>query len=284
MKGLTRKKAFLFIGVLLAWSLAGCVAETEAPSAEETKECSDNSVIYTLSDADLNNGAENPEEIVFGEDGICLIEESGEYTLTGKQTGQIRIDVQDEMVHLILDNAELHSLHGPAVYVKSAAKVVITVPEGSSSVVEDTAYYDGYTEEEACIYSEDDLTFNGSGTLRVNGYGKDAVRTKDTLKILDTELLVQSKGMGLRGNDGVVIKDAVLDVQCEGNGIYTKKKDKENKGFIDITGGTVNIIAGKYGMDAAGDVHIRESSVSLFGVVQNIACSGTQYIQEGCLE
>lgn len=273
------KKGILFLGTLLMLNVAGCASETPGEPEKETADTSD---LYTLSEADLNSEAENPMEIAFEEDGdVYQIEEAGAYILKGKQKGQIQIDVQDERVHLILDDAELRSLHGPAIYVKSAAKVVITVPEGSSSTVQDSAHYDGYADSKACIYSEDDLTFNGSGILRIYGYGKDAVKTKDTLKVLDTELYIQSKGRGLCGNDGVVIKKAVVDIQCEDTGIYTKKR---NKGYVDISNAGVNVIAGKYGIDAAGDLSVSESSASVFGVIENITCQGTQSIEEGCLE
>lgn len=285
MKSVTWKKGIFFLGTFFVLSLAGCVPKTENMSWKETAETVGTSPLYTLSEADLNNEAEHPTEIVFeeGED-IYLIEEAGDYLLTGKETGQIRIDVQDEKVHLILDDAELRSLHGPAIYVKSAAKVVITVPEGSSSTVQDSAYYDSYADAKACIFSEDDLTFNGGGELHVYGYAKDAIKSKDILKILDTELLVQSKGRGICGNDGVIVSRAAVDIQCEGSGIYTKKQNKESKGFVDIRESAANIIAGKYGIDAAGDLYINEAQVSVFGVIQNIECYGTQYIQEGCLE
>lgn len=236
---------------------------------------------YTLSRADLDSGAEGAERIVFGERGsVCLIDRPGKYLLAGKWEGQIRVDVQDEIVHLVLEDLELQSYSGPAIYVVSAAKVVVTVPEGSSAVIRDTGYYEDAPDAKSCIYSSDDLTFNGGGSLQVYGYGKDAVRTEDTLKILDISIAVQAKDTGLRGNDGVAIKDAAVDVQCEGTGIYTKKAGSKTKGFVDVEGGTLKIIAGEYAMDVAQDLYVRDCAVDIYGVVQDIVCQGQKFVQD----
>lgn len=277
----TYKNGTVFLCAALLLFSTGC-AQNALPKARDTMEYN---TVYTLTEADTDVNADNAAEVVFdGEQAVYLIDKPGDYLFTGKYDGQIQIDVQDEIVHLILDNVEIESPDGPAIYVKSAAKVVITVLKESTSTLTDSAYYTNFPEAKACIYSESDLTVNGGGSLNVYGYYKDAIRTKDTLKILDVNLAVQAKDTGLRGNDGVVIQTEALDIQCEGNGIYTEKADKKNKGFVDITGGTINIIAGEYGIDAAENIYIRDCKADIFGVIQNITCLGTQHIEEGCLE
>mgnify|MGYP003312536926 CR=1 FL=1 len=271
------------VGISAMLFFTGCASDDSPDTGNEKEFNIDFGEIYTLSDADLETRTENGTDIVFSGEEVYLIEEPGTYRLTGECTGQLQIDVQDEMVHLVLQDVEMKSSNGPVIYVKSAAKVIITVPEGSSSILTDSGYYAEDTAK-ACIYSEDDLTINGSGSLQVNGYYKDAIRTKDTLKILGTNLTVQAKGDGLRGNDGVIIRTSALDIQCEGTGIYTEREGKENKGFVDMASGTVNIIAGEYGIDAAENVYIHNCQADIYGIVQNISCSGEQYIEEGCLE
>jgi len=273
-------KYFLLIFMVLF--LTGC-------SADEMEKQEENSAykyseICRISDADLGVTPNNPTSISFGEEQIYLIDSAGDYTISGECEGQIQIDVQDEIVHLILEDVEMQSKKGPAVYVKSAAKVVITIPENTTCILMDSTDYTGYEDARACIFSEDDLTINGGGELQVYGYYKDAIRTKDVLKIIDVDLKVKTKGTGLRGNDGVLIQEAELDVQCEGTGIYTEKENKENQGFVGISGGSADIIAGEYGIDAAQNVYIHGCVADIYGTVQDIICSGEQYIEEGCLE
>ena len=265
--------------------LTGCSQEN--PPAIEGTAVSESVYLSVskLTDADTNVSLENAGEIIAdGAQSTYIIDEPGDYLLKGKYEGQLQIDVEDEIVHLILEDAELTPKEGPAIYVKSAAKVVITIPENSSSVLVDSANYKESANAKACLYSEADLTINGGGNLRVYGYYKDAIRTKDTLKILDIQLTVQAKGDGLRGNDGVLLQTKALEIQCEGTGVYTEKEGKADKGFVSMSGGTVNIIAGRYGVEAAENVYIKDCTANIFGVVQNISCKGNQYIEEGCLE
>ena len=112
------------------------------------------------------------------------------------------------------------------------------------------------------------------------GYYKDGVRTKDVLKLLGPSVLIKAKNTGLRGNDGVAVKTAYLEIQSEKTGIYTKKS---RKGFVELGGGSISIIGGEYAIDSAQDVYIHDCLVALTGVIQDIRCNGEQMIKEGCI-
>lgn len=241
--------------------------------------------IYTITETDRNVSIESAEEILFQEEQSVLeIKEAGDYLLKGSFDGQIQIDAEDERVHLILDNVEINSPNGPAIYVESAAKVIITIPQESSSVLKDSPYYDKHPDAKACVYSSCDLTINGSGSLQIYGYYKDAVRTKDFLKVVDASLQVQAKENGLRGNDGVVFQGKSLNIQCEGTGIYTEKEKKENKGFVDMAAGTIQVIAGEYGIDASENIYLHDCEADIYGIMGNLTCRGQQFVEEGCLK
>ena len=47
-------------------------------------------------------------------DETVLITEGGEYRLTGKMKGQVRIAAEEQTVHLVLDNCSVTSREGPA--------------------------------------------------------------------------------------------------------------------------------------------------------------------------
>lgn len=288
-KKINRFKTGTFAAILFAalftTCLAGCGGMTEDNTdISVTDKAYDISDVYTLSKADTDTYHDAVQDIDMNDGDIYTITEAGAYCITGNVGGQICIDVQDEIVYLILENAYLHAYNGPAIDVVSAAKVVISVPEDTESTVSDTAYYEGFSDSKACIYSNCDLTINGGGSLKVSGYYKDAIRTKDVLKVLNVSLTVQSKKNGLRGNDGVILEDSEADIQCEGTGIYTKTDSKKNRGFVSINGGEVNIIAGEYGMFVAENVYIQDCIASVTGVEQDIVCDREEYIQEGCLQ
>ena len=280
------KEVFLTgLCVICLLGLMGCSSNDGIKDGDTGIEEIDYNQIYTLSEADKTIAAEYSTEIVFEDDQeVYLIENPGAYLLKGEHEGQIQIDVQDQIVHLILEDVNLKSYNGPAIYVKSAAKAVITVPEDSSCILMDSAYYANYADAKGCIYSAGDLTINGNGMLQVYGYYKDAIRSKDVLKILGIDLAVKAKDNGLRGNDGVVVQTETLKVECEGTGIYTEKEQKKNQGFVDIASGTIQIIAGEYGIKASENIYIHDCKADIEGIIQNIMCSGKQYIEEGCLE
>lgn len=273
----------LFLLFFLTLCLSGCASmEKTEQTGNFGYERNEN---FIISEADLEVAVNNPKEIVLDkEQQVYIIDSAGDYFLKGECEGQIQIDVQDQVVHLILEDVKMQSKNGPAIYVKSAAKVVITIPEKTSSVIMDSTNYRGYEDARACIYGEDDITINGEGRLQVYGYCKDAIRTKDVLKIINGSLEVSSKGDGLRGNDGVMIQEVDLYIQCEGTGIYTEKKNKEKRGYVDIFGGIINIIAGEYGIDAAQNVYIQQCIGEIYGTVKDINCFGEQFIEEGCIE
>ena len=270
-----------FLPLFIILFLTGCSTDKVVTQEEDFQYAE----VCKITDADLDITTEDPTEIVFEENQeIYIIDSAGNYILSGECEGQIRIDVQDQIVHLILDDVKMQSKNGPAIYVQSAAKVVITIPEDTDCILMDSTDYTGYEDARACIFSEDDLTINGGGDFQVYGYYKDALRTKDVLKIIDVNLDVRAKGTGLRGNDGVLIQSENLNIQCEGTGIYTEKENKEKWGFVDISGGTINIIAGEYGINAAQNLYIHKCVADIYGTVQDIICSGDKYIEEGCLE
>ncbi len=269
------------LGMLVAaLVLTGCGDGVQIPSGTDK---ADLSAVYTLSHADQEVKAASASELQIPWDATLQLTEAGAYRVSGRQQGQICIDVQDQIVHLILENLELHSNNGPAIYVRSAAKVVLTVPEGTESTLSDSAYYSRFPEAEGCVFSASDLTINGSGSLNVNSYFEDAIRTKDFLKILDTTLTIRSKGDGLRGNDGVILQNADVRIQCEAIGIHATRMNKPGRGFAAISGGGLNIIAGERGVSVSENFYLQDGSAEIYGVIEDISVQGERHIQEGCL-
>lgn len=271
--------------VLLAClALAGC-ADDEAGIEYRQEKQPDVDELYHITDADKQTEAKAPMYIRLEEQpGVLKIEQPGDYVLSGSMEGQIVIDTQDQIAHLILDGVDVQSHEGPAIYVASAGKAVFTLSEGSCNVIADSPNYGDYKDKRACIFSVADLTFNGSGSLQVYGYEKHAIHSKDVVKALGGNIQVWSKGDGIRANDGAVIMPDALSVESEGNGIHTTKSKKENKGFIDVCGGDLSLIAGKSAFYAATDIYIRECRISSCqGILEDISCGGSRFIEEGCL-
>lgn len=234
--------------------------------------------LYEITEADRNTRGDNPIDVTLEEipDGLLQITEAGTYRISGNTSnGKIIISVDDDqIVHLILNGIELHSEDGAAIYVENAAKVVITLAEGTENTIADSVNYNDAVE--ACIFSNCDLTINGSGRLNAYGYFHDAIRSKDSLKILNTNLFVKAKNNGVRGNDGVVIEDSIVDIQSEGIGIKTIS----DKDFVVIRGGECKIIAGENAICSENYVLIEGCVKDFHSVEEVIRCNGEKHINE----
>lgn len=211
-----------------------------------------------------------------------LITDAGDYRLSGTMNGTIHIMAEEQVVHLFLSGVNVKSVTAPAIHVESAGKLIITAEAGSVNTFADGSKY--INEDcDACIFSMSDITFNGSGVITVSGYCKDAIHSKDYLKITGVKLFARAKDDGLHGNDGILIDGADVSVEAEKNGIRTTKSGKILKGNIEITDSKISVIAGEHALNASRSIYMASSSAFLKGVMSNSKAGKEIYIEEGCL-
>lgn len=213
------------------------------------------------------------------------ITEGGNYCLTGNLDGRLRIATSKEkFVHLFLDGVTVNAPNGPALYVESASKVVITVLPDTENVFSDFGDYKDWPDVEACIYSTCDLTINGSGAMTVHGYYEDAVRSRDVLKILDGDLTIKCKRTAIHGTDGIHVTGGTLRISTEKNGFKTTKTGVDGRGDMIISGGNHTIIAGRYAFICErGDLYIYNCKINQKSVVDTFKVGGLRRIQSGCV-
>ncbi len=181
-------------------------------------------------------------------DSVLTISEAGTYILSGKLTGgRVVVNAGNKQeVHIILNGAEITSSDNAAFAVLQADKVTITLEEGTTNKFTDGSEYktgNGEEKVDACLYSQDDLTINGSGTLEINGNYKHGVVSKDDLVITGGKLTVTSKSTALTGKDSVKISGGELDISAGTNGIRTDNAEDSDKGFVALTGGSIKIVS-----------------------------------------
>lgn len=213
---------------------------------------------------------------------MITITSAGTYSISGSlDDGQIRIDSTDaENVNLILNGANIACSTSAPIYILSAEKTVINLADGTSnSVTDGTAYVlpDADSDEpNAVIFSKDDLTIKGSGTLTVDANYNDGITSKDDLKITGGSITVQAVNDGIRGRDSVEIKGGSITVNAAGDGIQSNNDEDAEKGYISIEDGTLNIIAGADGIQAetslaisGGDITVKSGGGSSAVSTQN---------------
>ena len=272
--------AVLCAGIILCGCSCGTVKDDVSTEDAATY------VIVTVTRKDQQTDAADAREIALNTCGETLtITEGGEYFLHGSMEGQILIEAdEDELVHLYLAGVDIASLKGPAVSAASASKLIVTLVSDTENILSDAPDYTGYEDMKGCLYSAADLTINGEGALAVYGYHEDGIRSKDRVKIVDGHIEVQAKGDGIRGNDGIAVKQGNVQIQSEGNGLRTVNHSVSPRGVVEISGGTINITAGRNGISAASDLYIHNCSCAVYSVEETLQAEGTKYIDEGCVE
>lgn len=237
----------------------------------------DNSSKNTTKDIDMNINTDDDDEKIdwskYQETSYELtksisLTEGGIYNLTGTiSNGLITINTTSE-VKLILDNVSITNKTGPAIYIEEAADVIIETKENSKNYLEDGENYSGYDAEVAgTIYSADDITFQGSGTLEVKSNYDDAIVGKDDLKIVSGTYIINSKDDGIRGKDSVYIQDGTFTINSSGDGIKSTNDTDTEKGYILIEKGTYNITSELDALQA-------QTKLSIQGGTYNIKTGG----------
>lgn len=170
---------------------------------------------------------------------------AGTYIISGSLSdGQIVIAASDsDKVQLVLNNAEINCNTSAAVYVKSADKVFITLPAGTTNSLGGGTEYvqtDDNTVD-GVIFSKSDLTLSGTGTLKIDADYRHGIVTKDTLCITGGTYVIDAVKTCLAGKDGIKILDGSFTLTAGSKGLNSGNDDDAKAGSIYIAGGTFTI-------------------------------------------
>jgi hypothetical protein len=190
------------------------------------------------------------------------ITKAGTYVLSGElEDGQIIVDTEsDDSVKLVLNGATISSSSSAAIFAKQG-KTIITLAEGTQNTVSDSDREDEDTN--AAIYAKDDLTFNGSGSLTVNGNYNHGIQSKDDLKFINGSYQITSVGDSIVGKDSVSIKDGTFDITSEADGIKSTNIKDSEKGYIMIDGGDFHIEAAQDAIQAETLLRVNDGTFDI---------------------
>ena len=220
--------------------------------------------------------------------GKVTITKAGTYLVSGTATeGQLVINVDKaEKVHLVLNGVDLTCAHSAPIYVMSADKVKITLAEGTTNKLTDgTVYTDliNDTEPTGCLFSKDDLTINGKGTLSVTGNYNNGIACKNDLHIVEGTIFVKAVNHGLKGKDSVAIAGGHINISAGNDGIKANEAADAAKGYIKITGGEISILATDDGLQAVTGITITGGKVTVTAGGKATNCEVTPRIASGSL-
>ena len=194
--------------------------------------------------------------------GPVKITEAGTYIVTGKtDDGMIIVDVDGESddVNLILRDAVINSSSSAAVYVLSADEVYITL-EGNN-ILSNGGKYEAIDENDidAVIYSKDDLTINGSGSLTIDATVGHAIVCKDDMVITGGTYDLTAETDVINTNDSLAITGGTFNIKAGDDAIHTDGILQIDNGTFDITaaegleGTYITINDGTFTINASDD-------------------------------
>lgn len=235
-------------------------AETDETKADESE------TDGTKADESVTNETETASSGVSISGNIITITKEGTYVLSGALSeGQIVVDTDSAKVQLVLDNADITCASSAAIYVKNADKAFITLAEGSENILMNTAEYEAIDDNniDAVIFSKDDLTLNGKGTLTINSEYGHGIVSKDDLKLVGGTCNITAKNHALSGKDSVRIAAGTYNLTSGKDGIHSENADDDEKGFVYIASGDFTIESTGDGIDASYVVQIDDGDFDI---------------------
>ncbi|OPX42113.1 hypothetical protein CLHUN_40180 [Ruminiclostridium hungatei] len=283
---------FLSISLLTACTLqttniassnnTAITTSSKAKSGSTPTPQTDISVKYDSTDVDTGWDSESSTKITFSSDtingqgegiviskNIVTITSAGTYIISGTiNNGRIIVDTKDDQpVRLVLNGADITSTESAPICITSAKKAVLILPEGTKNNITDGKNYvfdnKEADEPDSAIFSKSDLTINGTGSLTINANYKNAITSKDELKIMSGNITLNSTGDGMKGRDFVAIKDGIVNINAKEDGIKSNNDEDAKKGFVLIEGGSINIIALEDGIQAETDILIKTAAINI---------------------
>ncbi|MBR2521610.1 MAG: carbohydrate-binding domain-containing protein [Coriobacteriales bacterium] len=286
--GILRGLTAVALSGALALSLCACMAETSSSAGGESGHSTSlSSVTGTFisasdifTDRDLEQTADlsaaTTIALTNGED--ATITEEGVYLISGSAKDcTIIVEADDSAkVQLVLDGVSIENADMPAIYVKSADKVFITTTEGSSNSLVATGDFatDGDTNLDAVIFSKDDLTLNGLGSLSIES-SANGLSCKDDLKVTGGTYSITSAEDGMEAHDSIAIAGGEFTIGSSKDAIHSEDDEDDTVGYIYIGGGTFKIDAEDDGIQATTFMQIDGGSFEIDAVE---AIEGT-YVQ-----
>ena len=214
------------------------------------------------------SSAETDGDGVSVDGSVITVSKEGVYRISGKlDDGQIIVSADKAKVQLILDNADITCKNSSPIYGVDSDKIFITLAENSVNTLTDGSSYTFADEQEsepdACIFSCDSITVNGSGSLSVNANFADGIYSKDDIVITGGNIIINSADDGIKGKDYVAINGGNFDITSGQDGIKSTETDDNAFGFVYIEGGDFSINAANDGIQAETDAVICGGDVDI---------------------
>lgn len=210
--------------------------------------------------------------------GDVCITDAGSYLLSGSLTnGSILVDTdKNAKVWILLDGVDLCCDRDACLHIEQADKVFLTLAEGSENRMHCIGISDRALEAgvDGVIFSRDDLTINGTGSLTAESELEHGIAAHDVLTVTGGKIRLRAPLDAIHVKDGVFLMNAELRLEAGDDGISVNEPESrvymesgvleihaEDQGItafrdLEICGGNVQLQVGGDGLRAKGDLCI----------------------------
>ena len=220
--------------------------------------------LFTSRDLEQSADLSEAQTLTVSDGQQITISSEGGYVLRGSaKNATVIVDADSSAkVQLVLDGLSITNDDFPCIYVKSADKVFLTTLSDSSLSVTGTFVSDGDTNTDAVIFSKDDLTLNGTGTLTVSSTDN-GVSSKDDLKVTGGSYIISASSKCLEGKDSICIAGGDFSLTAGSDGLHAENDEDESLGYIYIGGGSFSVSANDDGIHGTAFVQIDGGSLQI---------------------
>lgn len=239
--------------------------DTDMFTDRDTKTDYDESTAVTIK-LNGNTATASSNSVKISGSKITITEEAT-YIISGSLSdGMLIVDAKDTAkLQLVLNGVNITSKTSAALYILEADKVFVTLASGTTNTLENGGSFTAIDDNniDAALFSKQDLTLNGTGSLTVTSPAGHGIVSKDDLVITGGTYTVNSASHGLDANDSVRIANVTLNIDAGKDAIHSENNDDAHKGFIYISGGTIKGEAEGDGIAASSYMQITDGKINL---------------------
>lgn len=217
-------------------------------------------------------------------DGNVVIAQAGRYVISGTLTdGSVIVSADSSAkVWLLLDGADISCSDDACLRVEQAEKVFLTLADGSQNSMTSGAEYseDALADNTGgVIFSHDDLTVNGGGSLTLTAAYKHGIDVNDELTITGGTITIDAPQDGIHVNDGLNIEDSSLTIRAGDEGLNLQGPEA----LLYIASGSIDIDSTGAAVKSAADLLIEGGSFEFRTDADGLHAGGSITVAGGAL-
>jgi len=195
------------------------------------------------------------------------ITEEATYVISGELTdGMLIVNAPDTAkLQIVLNGVNITSKTSAALYILEADKVFVTLAEGTSNALTNGGSFTAIDDNniDGALFSKQDLTLNGTGSLTITSPAGHGIVCKDDLIVTGGTYTIHSASHAIDANDSVRISETSFMMDAGKDAIHCENTEDAEKGFIYISSGTIQAEAEGDGIAASSYLQIEGGAFDL---------------------